>query len=150
MSKLRMMMKQANLSLWSKICFKKAINGIFLAIFLSISTSNLHGQNLTEAFLFSAVSGTYTPTTGQTLLIGQSIDDQVTGAINIGFTFNYDGQNFTQFVASSNGWLSFNTTITDAYLTNNLAAPTARPIIAPLWDNLEADNTGGQKYENNV
>lgn len=46
-------------------------------------------------------------------------------------------------MASSNGWLSFNTGATTSGITNDLAnSPTTiRPLLAPLWDDL--DGSGG-------
>ena len=46
-------------------------------------------------------SGTYTTITGTSIL--GNVDDGSSVATNIGFTFNLGGQNFTQFVANSNG-----------------------------------------------
>ena len=52
--------------------------------------------------------------------LGLGINDALSSAINIGFNFIYDGTTYTQFKASSNGFLTFNTANTLSQPTNNL------------------------------
>ncbi len=70
-------------------------------------------------------------------IIGDLTDDSFAGPFNIGFTFNFFGNDYTQLYISSNGWISFdepgssvpsNTNIPNANLPNN--------IIALFWDDL--------------
>ncbi len=121
-------------------------------LFLLLPCTMSWGQ--VSAYNFVATTGTYTATSGQTSItgLGSSVDDAISNAINIGFTFNYEGTDYTQFKASSNGWITFNTAITSTYATNNLASNAGRPIIAPLWDDLECSNATGasEKYVNYV
>jgi hypothetical protein len=56
-------------------------------------------------YLFSTSQSTYTPITGGTVA-GVTGDDALGPLTNIGFTFNYDGVAYTQFRASTNGFLS--------------------------------------------
>lgn len=44
-----------------------------------------------------------------------SSDDVVSGALPIGFTFNFFGTNYTQFYAGSNGWIGFSPGQTTGY-----------------------------------
>ena len=44
-----------------------------------------------------------------------SSDDVVSGALPIGFTFNFFGVNYTQFYAGSNGWIGFSPGQTTGY-----------------------------------
>ena len=66
----------------------------------------------------------------------------VSGAINLPFDFWYLGTRYTQIYVSSNGWLSFgnpngnNYAANDLSLGGNTAGQIARPLLAPLWDNL--------------
>ena len=61
----------------------------------------------------------------------------MSAAIPLGFTFAFDGSTYTQVVASSNGFLSFNTAATSANANSlTTAAAAVRPLVAPLWDNL--------------
>ncbi len=98
------------------------------------------------SYTFSAVAGAYTANATPTTIHGASIDEAYS-TIPIGFTFNYQCTNYTNVVVSSNGWLSFNTGITSANSSNNLATSTDRPMIAPLWDDLKTDATGSVNYK---
>ena len=79
------------------------------------------------------------------------VDNAYTGPISLGpgFEFWYMGTRYTQVYVSSNGWLSFNNPGVGAgsWLTlndldnlnsgvNAIYNTNARPILAPLWDNL--------------
>jgi len=64
------------------------------------SSSSAWSQVATD-YAFSQSSGTYTPITGGTLVL-VNIDDG-NSTQNIGFTFNFCGNNFTQVVINSNG-----------------------------------------------
>ncbi|UMY65730.1 MULTISPECIES: GEVED domain-containing protein [unclassified Flavobacterium] len=80
-----------------------------------------------------------------TQLTSVQADTALSTAQNIGFTFVYEGVNYTQFRMSSNGFISLNTTGTSSLTTNDFttANATSRPIIAPLWDDLDGAATGG-------
>jgi len=57
-------------------------------------------------YTFSQYGGTYTAiTTGVTQIIASGQDNYITSLTNIGFTFNFNGTDFTQFSASSNGFI---------------------------------------------
>lgn len=95
---------------------------------------------------FTAVGGAFTYNAAPTNLLGAGVDDNLSAATAIGFTFQYGCVNYTQFKASSNGWLTFNTAVTANNAGNNLATSTDRPIIAPLWDDLATDSGGNVNY----
>ncbi|MDN3705772.1 T9SS type A sorting domain-containing protein [Myroides ceti] len=81
-----------------------------------------------------------------TTLTSVHADSAISDAVSLGFTFNYEGVNYTQFKMSSNGFISFNmgasTLTTNSFVEANL---TSRPIIAPLWDDLDGRATGGSR-----
>jgi len=52
------------------------------------------------------------PTTGTNLAL---TDDAASGAINIGFPFQFFGVNYNQLYVSSNGWVGFNTPLTSDF-----------------------------------
>jgi len=98
-----------------------------------------------SGYTFAATTGTFTQVSGAaTPVTAVQQDDAISGALGIGFTFNYGGTNYTQFKMSSNGFMTLNTGASDT-ATNNLSsvAAAARPIIAPLWDDLDGSATGG-------
>jgi hypothetical protein len=64
-------------------------------------------------------------------------DDCVTGPYNIGFTFNYFGNNYTQFYIGSNGWVGFSPGQTSGFTAQfipNAGAP--RNAILANWEDL--------------
>ena len=113
---------------------------------------------LTNIFAFSQVANySYTATTSMawgansspTAIsgLGSGINDALSSAINIGFTFFYDGVSYTQFKASSNGFLTFNTANTLAQPTNNLNTSAERTILAVLWDDNQTGASGNVNYK---
>lgn len=93
------------------------------------------------SYTFTAVSGTYTANATPTTIHSTSVDDQISAAINIGFTFNYACSNYTQVRVSSNGWLTFNTAYTGSDAYNDLNTGSNKPAIAPLWDDLATSSS---------
>lgn len=100
------------------------------------------------SYTFTAVNGAYTANSAPlTVVHGPNVDDALSAAINIGFTFNYRCQNYTQIKVSSNGWLTFNTAVVGSNNWNNLNTSADRPIIAPLWDDIATGATGEVNYK---
>ena len=99
----------------------------------SIATTPMTGAS-------TAIAGTFTALGGTAVAINS--DDAISGAIPIGFNFAYNGTIYSNVYASSNGFLSFNSSATSSP-TNSLSAPAASllPLVAPLWDDL--DGTSG-------
>ncbi|HTN45641.1 MAG TPA: T9SS type A sorting domain-containing protein [Flavipsychrobacter sp.] len=98
-----------------------------------------------SSYSFSSASGTYTEVSAAgTVLTAMNADTYISPFLNIGFTFTYEGVPYTQFKMSSNGFISLGAG-TSALTTNNLSTANAasRPIIAPLWDDLDGNATGG-------
>jgi hypothetical protein len=79
---------------------------IFLSIviMLIIKGTYVQGQNV-STYTFTQTSGTYTAITGGTTLIGANQLNYYSPLTNIGFDFIYHGVAFTQFSASSNGYI---------------------------------------------
>jgi len=109
---------------------------------------------LTNIFTFSQVANyVYTATTSTwatnatpTTLIGNSQNNAISAATSIGFNFVYDGTTYTQFKASSSGFITFNTASTSAQTTNNLTSSTDK-ILAVLWDNNKTGLAGNVNYK---
>ncbi|MGQ9806283.1 MAG: choice-of-anchor D domain-containing protein [Chlorobiales bacterium] len=78
----------------------------------TIGTGGTPITNLVStSYTFSQATGTYTPITGGTVLgTGTGVDDNNYTAQPIGFTFNYDGVDYTQIGVNSNGFIWFGTT----------------------------------------
>jgi len=80
-------------------------------------------------------------------IIGASVDDATSAAQNIGFTFTYDCVDYTQFMASSNGWMVLGTGMTGSGVSNALATTGQGPILAPLWDDMKTSSSGNVNYK---
>ena len=74
-------------------------------------------------------------------------DDSVSGAIAIGFTFNFGGTNYTQLQIGSNGWIFFGATST-AYANTTVATSPVTNVLMPYWDDLNPGGVAGRvKYQ---
>lgn len=78
-------------------------------------------------------------------------DDAYTGVINIGFTFNYYGNNYTQLVIGSNAVLNFNLTNAGGYCTwpiNGAIPGNANMVNAIMgpWMDVNPGTGGGINY----
>ena len=127
-----------------KVSGKAALGaGLLLAGWLSPGT--LKAQSIFNNYDFAASAGTFVPLPASaTQVASMKADTYVMPSTPIGFTFNFDGVDYTNFRANSNGMFSFNTAATNTS-ANNLDGSTAatRPLLAPLWDDLDGRATGG-------
>ncbi len=79
----------------------------------------------------------YYPISGGTRVSSIEVDDAITSAIPIGFSFNFGGVLYDSFYMSSNGFISFKSRSNTA---PNISSATD-PVVGPLMDNL--NGTGG-------
>jgi len=117
---------------------------VIIALVLLSTTTAFAQVNYT----FSSVSGIFTALTGATApaLAGGTSDDGYYPLVPIGFAFTYNGIAYTTMSAGTNGWSTLDQLATTA-LANDLTTGTPRPIIAPLWDDLEVSTTGVFSYK---
>lgn len=121
---------------------------ILAGLFLFSTSIQLFAQSVTN-YAFTAATGTFTPlaTPNATTWTG-STDDGVSALIPIGFDFWYMGQRYTTVSASTNGWLSLGVVPADFIYNNSLATGgSPRPVIAPLWDDLDIVATSNVTYK---
>lgn len=132
--------------------------------YLSLIILFLYGKAFTQVnYTFSAFSGTYVSITGGTtpvLLASEALpthDEGYANGLPIGFTFKYNGVNYTTINANSNGFATFNNFVpvtssaTQDYYTPDLAfgpfgLTSVRPLLAPLWDDLDLFSAADLKY----
>jgi hypothetical protein len=125
------------------LCFNfKSYNMKKITLLMALLMFAITGSYAQSAsnYAFSSSMGTFTENSGAaTPIAGVRADTFLSTAQNIGFTFVYEGISYTQFKMDSNGFISLNMTATGSLTTNNLstANATSRPIIAPLWDDLD-------------
>jgi len=95
-------------------------------------------------YLFSTATGaTLADMTGATQVIGSGVDDTPTATpAPIGFNFNYDGTNYTQYSVSPDGWILLGgATAADEY-TNAVTSTLNIPKIYPYWSDLATGTDG--------
>src|ERR1041385_2440194 len=91
-------------------------------------------------YSFTSTTSTFTNISGATspALTAGTDDEGYFNALPIGFDFWYMGSRYTTVSASTNGWLTLGANITNPTPSNNLSGGGApRPVVAPLWDDLE-------------
>ncbi|MFA6057553.1 MAG: T9SS type A sorting domain-containing protein [Taibaiella sp.] len=121
---------------------------ILACLLLVIMSMRLNAQSITS-YTFAQSTTTFTALTTPTTVswVGNT-DDAVSDLIPIGFDFWYMGTRYTTIGASTNGWLSFGTTLSDYSYTNGLSTGgTPRPVIAPLWDDLDITSNTNVTYK---
>ena len=77
-------------------------------------------------------------------------DDSQAGPFNIGFTFCYFGQTYTQFYIGSNGWISFSAAQSTTFTSNpipNAAATTPKNCIMGPWQDWNPGIGGQIRYQ---
>ena len=107
----------------------------FLIAFGYSTYAQVSAYSFTESTeAYAQITGTTSTATG---------DDGSQNTVAIGFTFNYDGTDYTDFSINTNGFIRLGTTIGGSPWTNSLGnAAAQRPLIAPFWD--DNNMTGGE------
>lgn len=114
--------------------------GTHVITYSSASSSPTSGYGVTEGLPNSPSVG---PFVGVTLG-----DDQTTAALNIGFTFNFFGTDYTQFIISSNGLISFDLATGSGCCSGQMLPDPLDPnnLIALAWNDLNPSNGGAIGY----
>ena len=108
------------------------------------------GISAVTGYTFASSSGTYTALSGGTTPTGWTItaDDQSYNALAIGFTFNYNGADYTQFSIQNNGFIAMGATVSTSYLpisggsSNNVISALGRDLVAQTGANLSYLTSG--------
>jgi hypothetical protein len=121
---------------------KKNLLTVFSAIVLS---QGLQAQ--VSAYTFTQTTGTYAPVTG-TDLFGAAWNDNVSAAIPLGFSFQFNAVTYSSVTVSSNGFVTFGATAPAStnYLPVSNAAAYAGAISAFGRDLSAATATSGVTY----
>ncbi len=117
----------------------KLIAACMLLAILGLPLRRAFAQIPASSYSYAAAAGTFTEITG-TAVTSILNDDASSASINLGFTFNYCGVDYTSVIANSNGWLTFGAGTTDLGVmrdnsTTNLA--NLKPLLMPLWDDMD-------------
>jgi hypothetical protein len=89
------------------------------------------GKAQLSTYSFSQTAGTYVAVTGGTTLVAGATDSGASGVTNIGFTFNLDGANYTQFSATANGWMRLGATAGSTSSSTPISTASNMPSISP-------------------
>ena len=113
--------------------------------------SSIGGGNSTGTSAYTISNITYNPdpyTSGTAVSL---TDDSQTNLINIGFSFCFFGQTYTQFIIGSNNWLGFSTGQTSTWSTtiipNSNINTTPRNTIMGPWQDINPGSGGTVKYQ---
>jgi N-terminal domain of BNR-repeat neuraminidase/Secretion system C-terminal sorting domain len=119
---------------------------LFVLIFM-FSCHQLKAQVSTYAF--SQGNSLYTPITGGLVHeSGSAIDNNDYNNIPIGFTFNYNCQNFTSISINANGFIAFGSSVELAFLpisfgaSNNVVAALGRDLLGLATGELRSQTIG--------
>ena len=80
-----------------------------------------------------------------TTLFASGVDSSISALTNIGFTFNFNNTDYTQFAACTDGYIQLGAN-DSADFTNDLKQVGARTILCPWWDDLKTMGNG-LRYE---
>lgn len=119
-------------------------------VFIFLMLLPMIGYNQVANYGYTSTTSTWGYNSSPTVFtgLGAGINDALSTATNIGFTFTYNSVAYTQFKVSTNGFLTFNTANTLTQPTNNLKTSTDRVILAVLWDDCQtASSTGNVNYQ---
>lgn len=125
-------------------CFMSTKN-VFTSVKLYVCLVILFSSLFTAKaqYTFTAASGTFTPLSGGTVVTALHTDDNLSGFINLGFNFKFNGKVYTQAKVSSNGFISFKVNP-----VNSGFRQIDSVFIAPLGDDLGgAGGTASYKIE---
>ena len=102
--------------------------------------------DIVSNYIFSQSTTTYTTIVGGsgTTLIASDCDDDTYGDFPIGFTFNYDGNDYTSFGGSCNGWIALGPGIPSGYYSP--LCDGVPSVIAPFAGDLMGGATGNGWY----
>lgn len=119
---------------------------------LLLVTATVSNAQVITNYAFSSSQSVYIPLSGATtpVLTGGDFDEGWYSRIPIGFEFWFMGNLITEVHASTNGALSLSTNVPSTAASNNnlsqFVGAFYRPIIAPLWDNLDIDSLSGASF----
>ncbi len=128
---------------------------IFLVILLTFALSFFAFSQKVTNYSFVPTSSSFTALSGATsatIIGGGGMDEGYANALSIGFTFYYIGQPYTTVSISTNGYVSMGGSMSaiNSYVNNLTTGATPlspRPILSPLWDDLNFYNTTDISYQ---
>ncbi|GAB4400656.1 MAG: hypothetical protein OHK0052_24240 [Anaerolineales bacterium] len=108
------------------------------------------GIQAVSGYTFASSSGTYTEITGGSTLGSATNDDQLFPNLDIGFTFNYNGSDYTKIAVCSNGYVIMGLTSGSSCASpyTPISSSTYNQLISALGRDLQGNSgTGELRYE---
>jgi hypothetical protein len=115
---------------------------LWLALLILTSTAlsyKASAQYPASSYSFTPVAGTFTEITGGNSVSSIESDDDISDNVPIGFTFTYCGVDYTEFIASSNGWLSFGAPTYSVGYNDEYDMADMKPALMPFWEDLSGE-----------
>ncbi|UOQ51577.1 T9SS type A sorting domain-containing protein [Hymenobacter cellulosivorans] len=104
----------------------------------------------TRAYAFAASTAPYQDLTNISGFAQDIMqDNNVSRPYPIGFAFSYEGGTYSQFIVSSDGWLSLSSISSNNPAANNLDNTNGGlplPLLAPFWDDLDITISSSAQY----
>ena len=88
-----------------------------------------------SSYSFTQSVGTYNEINGGTVQGDSTNDDGSFNAINLGFSFFFDGASYTKISVNSNGFIAFGNTVSSSY--NAISGGTSNNVVAALNHDIE-------------
>ncbi len=120
--------------------------GGLLALALPLWSAPVAQAQSVANYTFAASSGTFTALAGATQATASNTDDGVTPVLPVGFNFVYNGVSYNTFSASTNGFMGLGGQVSASFGNSLTSGGGARPVLAPLWDDLDLATTTSISY----
>ncbi|MCB5247076.1 MAG: choice-of-anchor J domain-containing protein, partial [Candidatus Cloacimonetes bacterium] len=117
---------------------KTSLNKLMLLLIFSVVAFGAWAT--VSEYTFASSIGTYTEITGGTVLGTNLNDDESFNAIDLGFTFNYNGTDYTQVSIQTDAFLAFGPEVTNSTLAISSSTGTNNVIAAFNRDLKSRDN----------
>lgn len=107
---------------------------------INYDESDPTNYSIDQTGAFAPIAGS-----GTSVFLG---DDQVSGALPIGFTFNFFGNDYTQFYISSNGFIGFSSGMSNGCCTGGVIPTAGNPnnYVAFAWEDINPGSGGTIQY----
>ncbi len=121
----------------------KIVTGVFLFFLFFFTPSSIYAG--TGTYITQTISVNWETFTGTTLSLS---DDALSSIITMPFNFSFYGNSYNQLIVSSNGFISFNTSLSSSGCCSGATLPGAsiNNIIAGWWTDLYPPGNGTIQY----
>ncbi len=122
----------------------------FLLLILTLAAST-QAQITASSYPFTTAAATVLEdmSSGTTQIIAPGTDDAASTVNSIGFSFWYDGTQYSQFSVNANGLMRLGSTVVSAAFANNLASTTDAPKLTAYHDDLRVGSNGKVHFKVN-